>query len=146
MQEVEMRVSGHILSLAMLAALALIPSASAARNGEGEALGRTIDRELRAGGPFFTGTERALVARKCGYAPGAWDGFEANISNGVLTCTNGRRVDDAETRAMLRAAAPRIGRRVQEVMARPAVRAAIGRVAEEATAQALREMRAREAD
>lgn len=137
-----MRVPGRTLSVAMLAALALIPSASAARNAESQALSQLINRELRADGPFFTEAERALVERKCGYTPGEWDGFEANIGNGVLTCTNGRRVDDAEIRAMLRAAEPRIERRVRDVMARPSVTAAIDRVAAEATARAMRAVRA----
>lgn len=111
-----------------------------------EGLSRIVHRELRAGGPFFTASERALVERKCGYAPGQWDGFEANISNGILTCSNGRRVDDAEVRAMLRVAGPRIGRRVREVMARPAVAEAVDHVARVATERALRRVRARHAD
>ncbi len=136
--------SGRTLSLAVLAAFTLTPAAGA--TPESDALDQLIQRELRAGGSFFTASERALVERKCGYAPGQWDGFDVNISNGVLTCSNGRRVDDPEMRAMLHDAAPRIGRRVREVMARPAVTAAIGRVAREATDRALREVRARHAD
>jgi hypothetical protein len=137
-----MRVSGRTLCLAMLAALALAPAAATAAPEE-DSLGRIINRELRAGGPFFTAPERALVERSCGYAPGQWDGFEANISNGVFTCRDGRRVDDPEMRAMLRAAGPRIGRRVRAVMARPAVAAAISRVARAATERALRRVGAR---
>lgn len=140
-----MRVSGRTLSLAVLAAFALIPAAGRA-SPESEDLSRTINRELRAGGSFFTASERALIERKCGYAPGQWDGFEANISNGVFTCGNGRRVDDPEMRAMLREAGPRIGARVREIMARPAVTAAIDRVARLATERALRQVRARHAD
>ena len=137
-----MTLSRHLPSLAMLAALVLLPAAAKAAPEE-EGLGRLINREIRADGPFFTADERALVERKCGYAPGQFDGFEANISNGVLTCSNGRRVDDPEVRAMLRAAQPRIERRVREVMRRPVVTAAIERVAHEAAARALREVRAR---
>jgi len=140
-----MRGSVRTLSLAALAAFAIGPATGAA-TPEDETLSRTIHRELRAGGSFFTAPERALVERKCGYAPGQWDGFEANISNGVLTCGNGRRVDDPEVRAMLRAAGPRIGRRVREVMARPAVAAAIDRVARDATERALRQVEARHRD
>jgi hypothetical protein len=136
-----MNVSRRMPGLAMLAALVLLPAVGRAAPEE-RALDRVIDRELHAGGSFFTPGERALIERKCGYAPGQWDGFQLNISDHALTCTNGRRVDDPEVRAMLRAAEPRIERRVNEVMARPSVRAAIGRVAEEATAQAMRELRA----
>ena len=139
-----MRVPVRTLSLAILAAIALTPGASA--TPESESLSRTINRELRAGGPWFTAEERALVERKCGYAPGQWDGFEVNISNSVLTCTNGRRVDDPEVRAMLRVVSPRISARVREVMARPAVSAAIDLVARNATERALARVRARHAD
>jgi hypothetical protein len=137
-----MDISRRIPGLVMLAALVLLPAVGKAAPEE-EALDRVIDRELHAGGPFFTAPERALIERKCGYAPGSWDGFSINISNNVLTCSNGRRVDDPEIRAMLRAAEPRIEARVEEVMARPAVRAAIDRVADAATAQAMRALRAR---
>jgi len=144
-----MRAIPGTLSLALLAALALNPASTPAAGTASPAeasLDRIIDRELRAGGPFFTAPERALVERKCGYAPGSWDGFQANMSNGVFTCSNGRRVDDPELRAMFRAAGPRIERRVEAVMARPVVTAAIERVAAEASAQALRELRAARRD
>ena len=136
-----MRVSGRPLFLAVLAAFVLVPAIGRAAPEE-EALDRIIDRELHAGGSFFTAPERALIERKCGYAPGHWDGFQLNITNHVLVCTNGRRVDDAEVRAMLRVAEPRIERRVTEVMARPEVSAAINRVAEAATERAMRQVRA----
>jgi hypothetical protein len=130
--ETEMRIPFKSLSVTVLATFALSATPGAA-TPEGDELSQLINRELRAGGPFFTPAERALVERKCGYAAGQWDGFEANISNGVFHCRNGRRVDDPEMRAMLHAASPRISRRVREVMARPAVNAAIDRVARQAT-------------
>jgi len=140
-----MRKSIGTLGLTVLATLALGPAATSASPAE-DTLDRTIDRAIRAGGPFFTAPERALIERKCGYAAGQWDGFQANMSDGVFLCSNGRRVDDPEMRAMLRAAEPRIERRVEAVMADPAIEAAIGRVAQEATAEAMRELRARRAD
>ena len=140
-----MNLSRRVPGLAMLAALFLIPAAAKAGPAD-ESLNRIINRELRAGGPFFTAPERALIERDCGYARGQWDGFDVNISNGVFTCSNGRRVDDPEMRAMLEAARPRIARRVREVMRRPTVTAAISRVARVATERALREVRARRAD
>jgi hypothetical protein len=108
-----------------------------------DALSALIDRHLRSGGSWFTPAERAVIERKCGYAPGAWDGFEANLSNGVFTCRDGRRVDDPEVRAVLKAAAPRIEARVEAVMKRADVASAIARVAETAAAEALAEMEAR---
>ncbi|HTU09721.1 MAG TPA: hypothetical protein VMG08_02385 [Allosphingosinicella sp.] len=142
-----MRVTGRALCLATFAILApALAFAGAAATPPEESLNRIINRELRAGGPFFTAPERALVERKCGDAPGTWDGFQVNINNGVLTCANGRRVDDPELRALLRAAEPRISRRVEAVMDRPVVTAAIARVAAEAEERALREVRARHGD
>ena len=115
------------------AADAHAPRAQAA----GERLGATIDRAIRADGPFFTAEERAVIERKCGYAPGEWDGYEANMSDGVFRCANGRKLDDAETRALMAAAGERIGRRVEAVMQSAEVREAIERVSEEATREAL---------
>jgi hypothetical protein len=103
----------------------------------GERLGDEIQRAIRAGGPFFTAEERAVIERACGYPAGSYDGFEANMSDGVFTCTNGRRADSAEVRAVMAAAGPRIGARVAAAMDRPEVRAAIERVASEASAAAL---------
>ena len=140
-----MRISGRNLSLVVVAAFFLLPAAGRAAPEE-DSLGRVINRALRADGPFFTPAERALIERKCGYAPGQYDGFDANISNGIFTCSNGRRVDDPELRAMLRAAEPRIAGRVRAVMARPEVTAAIDRVARVATERALRRVHARRGD
>ncbi|MDQ8758146.1 hypothetical protein RCO27_18115 [Sphingosinicella sp. LHD-64] len=105
-----------------------------------QALDTTIERAIRAGGPFFTPAEQAVINRACGYAPGEWDGYELNMHRDVLRCTDGRRVDDPAVRRVVRNAGPRIGRRVEAAMARPEVTAAINRVAAEATAAALREI------
>jgi hypothetical protein len=136
-----------LVPAAALAALASAPAAPvaaspAAVQGEKE-LSALINRHLRSGGSWFTPAERAVIERKCGYAPGEWDGFEANLSRGTFTCANGRVVDDAEVRAVLKAAAPRIEARVEAVMARADVAAAISRVADSAAAAALREIEAR---
>lgn len=133
---------------AALAVLALAlagpaPAGGPSRERGKDELSTLIDRNLRSGGSWFTPAERAVIERKCGYAPGAWDGFEANMSRGIFTCRGGRRVDDPEMRAVLRAAAPRIEARVEAVMARADVAAAIARVAEAAAAEALREVESR---
>jgi hypothetical protein len=129
---------------ASLTALALgAPPARTAPVGGNDELSALINRSLRAGGSWFTPAERAVIERKCGYKPGEWDGFEANLSDGVFTCRNGREVDDPEMRALLRAAAPRIEARVEGVMKRADVTAAIARVAEVAAAGAMREVEAR---
>lgn len=126
------------MGLAAIGLVAALAVPAAADPGDGDALGATIERQLRAEGSFFTPEERAVIERACGYAPGSWDGFEVNISDDVLTCTNGRRADGAEVRAVLRAAEPRIEARVERVMASPEVAAAIARVAAEASAEAVR--------
>ena len=103
---------------------------------QGEALGRLIESRLRADGPFFTPGERAVIESACGYAPGEWDGFDVNISDETLTCTNGRRAEGPEIRAVLAAAEPRIEARVQALMASPEIREAIARIAEATAAEA----------
>jgi hypothetical protein len=140
-----MRVSVKTLSLVTLAALFLVP-VTAAASPESERLGDLIRREMRAGGPWFNAGESALIERKCGYAPGQWDGYRMETRNGVFICTNGRRVDDPEMRAMLHAAQPRIAARVRTVMASPVIRAAMNDVTREATERAMRRLRERQGD
>ena len=120
---------------------------AAAESDDDHGLGALINTRLRAGGPFFTPDERAVIERACGYAPGEWDGMSFNTHNNVFHCTNGRRVSDPAVRRVLTAAEPRIEARVNEVMASPEVVAAIDRISDEATATAMaeveREMRRR---
>ncbi|HEY0112054.1 MAG TPA: hypothetical protein VGB59_02760 [Allosphingosinicella sp.] len=126
------------LGLAVSAVPAVAAEAPAPRAREaGDRLGETIERAIRADGPFFNAEERAVIERKCGYAPGSFDGYEANITNGAFRCKDGKRVDDAEMRALLAAAEPRIERRVEAVMESEEVKTAIARVAEDAERQAL---------
>jgi hypothetical protein len=119
---------------------------AAAATGPKDPLGAVINDALREGGPFFTAPERALIISKCGYRPGEWDGDNININNGVFTCTNGKRVDDPQMRAMLKVASPRIGARVSAAMARPEVKEAIREVADEAVRNALAGLASRPAD
>lgn len=103
----------------------------------GDRLGERIETAIKADGPFFTAEERAVIERKCGYPAGSFDGFEVNIQNGVLTCRGGRRVDDAEMRALMAVAEPRIEARVESVMNSAEVKGAIRAVAREAEREAL---------
>ena len=116
--------------------------AAAGERSKGEAagdrLGATIERAIKGEGPFFTAEERRVVEAKCGYAPGSWDGYEANVTNGAFVCRDGKRVDDAEMRALLAVAEPRIERRVKAAVENPEVKAAIAAVAEEAEREALK--------
>ena len=117
-------------------------SASAGERSKAEAagdrLGATIERAIKGEGPFFTAEERRVIEAKCGYAPGSWDGYEANVTNRVFVCRDGKRVDDAEMRALLAAAEPRIEKRVKAAMENPEIRRAIAAVAEEAEREALK--------
>ena len=122
----------------IVAGLAIADRPAAAE--EGDALGAMIEQTIRAEGPFFTPDEQAVINRACGYAPGEWDGYDINMTDDVLHCSNGRTVDSPEVRRVMAVATPRITRRVEAVMARPEITAAIARVAEKATAEALRNL------
>ena len=127
----------------LVSALALGPGTASSANeveSAGARLGELITSRLRAGGPFFTNEEKAVIDRACGYAPGEWDGFELNTRDDVLICTDGRRVDTPEVRRVLDAARPRIERRVEEIMDSAEVRGAIARITSHATARAMRAM------
>ncbi|HEY7808984.1 MAG TPA: hypothetical protein VIA98_01235 [Allosphingosinicella sp.] len=100
-------------------------------------LGERIEAAIKKDGPFLTAAERAVIERKCGYPAGSFYGFEISITNGVLTCRDGRKVDDAEMRALLAVAEPRIERRVRSVMESPEVQGAIQAVAATAQREAL---------
>ena len=112
--------------------------AEASIEARGDALGAVIERRMAARGSFFTAEERAVIERACGYAPGEWDGRQATIHDDTLICTNGRRADGPEVRAVLRAVEPRIEAFVEGVMASPEVTRAMARLTDEATTEALR--------
>jgi hypothetical protein len=132
------------LAAAALGGPAAAHEPDARTEAAGERLGSLIESRLRAGGPFFEAGERAAIERACGYPAGSWDGFEASMSDGVFHCTNGRRVDSAEVRAVMEAAGPRIGRRVEAVMESAEVTGAIEEVARTAEAEAMRGVEAAE--
>ena len=137
----DFRFAALMLAAALTAALAFSSAPAAAAEDQGEArLDRIIQDALREGGPFFEADERAVIERKCGYAPGSWDGFDVNVSNGIFICNNGRHLDDPEMRAIMARAEPRIQQRVHTVMHRPEIEAAISEVARHAAAEAMREL------
>ena len=102
----------------------------------GERLGAVIERALRGDGPFFTAEERAVIERACGYAPGSWDGYDANIQDDGFVCSNGRRADSEEARAVMAVAGPRVSARLSAAMNGPEVRAAMEEVTRSAAAAA----------
>jgi len=124
--------------LVMVAGMIAAPLPATADTGDDAGLGEEINRQLRADGPWFTPEEHAVIAQACGYAPGEWDGFELNMRDDTLICTNGRRADGPEVRRVLRAAEPRIEAWVERVMASAEVQGRIARITERATAAAMR--------
>lgn len=113
----------------------------------GDRIGAAIDRAIKAGGPFFADEERRLIEAKCGYAPGSWDGQNFSMTNGSFRCRDGKSVDDAEMRAMLANAEPRIEKRMKAAMESPEVKAAfeaLHRQVEAETKRALAEARVAE--
>ena len=136
----QLRCAAAILVAGLGFSIAVPVMAQPGRSDSESRLEATIERAIHADGPFFTPGERALVERKCGYAPGGWDGNNISMSDGILTCANGRRVNDPQVRAMMEVAGERISRRVNAVMASSEIRAAIAAVAGEAEAKALAEL------
>lgn len=130
-------------ALAGAAVLALPASASGEgpRNDgvAGDRLGRVLEAAMKEE-PFLTAEEQALIERKCGYAAGSKESESLTLSDGVLHCSNGRKVDDPEVRAMMKVVGPRIEKRVKAIMDRPEIKRAIAMVADEAAAEALREV------
>jgi|GEM_PF-3505484 len=125
-------------AVASAASLCLTGSAFAQDADEtGSRLGRTIEQAMKEEGPWLLAAEQALIARKCGYAAEIRGSDSITMSDGILICANGRRVDDPEVRAMVAAAGPRISRRVQAVMDSPGVRNALSLVADGAVQRAL---------
>lgn len=127
---------------AAVAASITLAGPAVAQDADAEArVDRAIDSAMEAEGPWLLPAEQALITRKCGYAPGSRDGESVSMSDGVLICANGRRVDDPEVRAMMRVAGPRISRRVRAVMDSPAVKNALSLVVDGAVERALKDLR-----
>jgi hypothetical protein len=139
-----MKFSRSAAVAAALAASIFMVGPAAAQDGDAAAearLDRTIDQAMKADGPWLLPAEQALIERKCGYARGSRASQSVNMSDGVLVCENGRRIDDPEVRAMTSVAGPRIAKRVHAVMESPAVRNAISMVADGAVQRALESLR-----
>jgi hypothetical protein len=104
-------------------------------------LNRLVDAGIRDGGPFFTAEERAVIERACGYEAGSFDGFSANMTDGTFICSNGRRVDTPEIRAVMAAAGPRISERVRRTLGSQEFRDAVSEIARTASEEAMRAVR-----
>jgi hypothetical protein len=135
-------VRSAVLTTALAAGFSLGgPALAQDKDQAGNRLGRTIEQAMQAEGPWLLPAEQALIERKCGHKAGTGRSDSITMSNGVLLCANGRRVDDPEVRAMVAVAGPRISRRVSAVMDSPAVRNAISAVSDGAVQRALESLR-----
>ena len=94
---------------------------------------------------IVTPADKALIASKCGYAAD-WDEKKISLSDGVLICENGKRVADAETKALEIRISKRARAYADAVMRDPAVKRAIDLVASQAAREALAKVRTGRAD
>lgn len=119
------------MSISMLAwaMFAMFPQDGAA------ALKAAIDAAGAKHEPIVTPDDKALIAHKCGYA--TWDGKDISLNDGVLICKNGRRVADAETRALEVRISKRARAYANAVMGDPEVKRAINLVAKQATKEVM---------
>lgn len=67
--------------------------------------------------PLLLPDEIALIERRCGDAPDTEGGESIILSDGILICGDGRRIDDPEVRAMVAVLSPRISSRLQRLSA-----------------------------
>jgi hypothetical protein len=121
--------------------IAAVPASAAAASDDPAPLGTVINEAIHRDGPMLTPAEQGVIRAKCGYAPGEWDGSDFSINNGVFLCSNGKKVDDPEMRALLKVVQPRISARVSAAMTSPEVQAAIRATADEAARKALANLR-----
>lgn len=88
----------------------------------------------------FTDSERALITARCGYGSD-WNGRDVRFENGVLVCSNSRRVDDPEVRALAERVGERVRARVREAMNRAQLARATSRRAHEQVRERMRRLR-----
>jgi hypothetical protein len=74
-------------------------------------------------GPILSQTDEAMIRAKCGTGPARNSGIQFN--GGALVCSNGRRVDDPEVRALAARIDSRVKAHLDRVMRRPEVKAAL---------------------
>ena len=113
--------------------LALAGPAAAA---PGEEAGRKLAGPKAS---IFTDGERAVVAARCGYGA-EWNGRNVVMNDGVLICSNGRRVNDPEVRAITARVGERVRVRVREAIDQAQVARTISRRAREQVRERMRHL------
>ncbi|RYD49764.1 MAG: hypothetical protein EOP60_13160 [Sphingomonadales bacterium] len=124
-----------LITAAMFAAAPL-----SAEAGQDPDLNAAIKHAGEKQDPIITKADKALIAAKCGYASD-WDGDNISIDDGVLKCADGKKVEDAETRAMSKAISARAEKYVEGIMSDPAVKRAMDGTIERETRAALEKAR-----
>ncbi len=120
----------------ILAATVFLGGSTSAQSTQERDLHAAIKRAGDRQEPIVTRADKAMIAAKCGYAPD-WDGDNISLNNGVLTCADGKKVSDDETRAMAKGISRRADKYVQGVMNDPAVKRAIDGTAQRAAKEAI---------
>lgn len=137
-----MKIARSATAVALAATFSFsFPAVAQDEDAAADRLGRSIERAMEEDGPWLLPSEQALIERKCGYTRESGAGESLTMSDGVLVCANGRRIDDPEVRAMVEVAGPRISRRVQAVMNSPGVKNALSLLADGAVQRALDSLR-----
>ena len=132
----------RIVSMMILSIAAFAAAPASARETAEQRLSTAVEREMAAQGPIVTAEDRALIARKCGYAANETRNDNINIGNDMMHCANGKRIPmDTELRAMSKRVSDRANRHVERAMKSASVALATAEVTREATERALKEMR-----
>jgi len=117
-----------------LAMLAISLSAGALPVRDPDSIGAAIAEAGKGANEIVTPADRALMRAKCGET----SDHSINFKNKALVCPDGRRIEDAETRAMSERISARATAYVDRVMNDPKVRRAIDGTAQREAAAALR--------
>jgi hypothetical protein len=106
-------------SLLVAASAAGLGAADARPGAAAAAIERAFDEE----GPILSQADQAMIRAKCGSGASRNSGIQFN--GGALVCSNGRRVDDPETRALAARIDIRVKAHLDRAMRRPEVAAAL---------------------
>ena len=105
-----------------------------------DATDRMVRSTVESRGSIFTDSERATIAARCGYGA-EWNGRNVVMNDGVLICSDGRRVDDPEVRAITTRVSERVTLRVREALDSAGVARTMSRRTREEVRERMRHLR-----
>jgi hypothetical protein len=114
---------GGILVLGSLLVAASAAGGFAAADASPGAAAEAIERAFDEEGPILSQPDRAMIRAKCG--SGARSDTGVQFNGGAPVCSNGRRVDDPEVRALAASIERRVKTHLDRAMRRPEVKAAL---------------------